>query len=696
MASSRADAASSCPPSSPCGLRGLANLGNTCFINCIVQCLAHTPPLSHLLLSSSFDGDDDQLPLARSLQELLSALLLPPPHTCTQEQEVKAEEETKKNQSKWVDPSPFVQLLTTQIAPQFAGQAQQDCSELLVSLLACLHEELKTKPTLFVPLPSASTLTSDKEEVGDEAEREWQKFRASERESPVVDLFYGQLVTSTVCPQCRQGGRRFEPFLTLSLPIPTRFQRAMEVTVVPTLSRGCLPSSLLTFGIQVPKLGTVKDMKEALSEVCGIAEERLLLAEVRSNRVWSILSEDHRCSDIPSSDMLFAFEVAPIPTPTIAPAVSPTPSSSSSSSSPQPPPTSPSAPPIPPPAGPPPPSLSAPPPPSPGGGPPPPPSSSSVRSSVIKPLPSHLRVVHRLQKEDEKSEQTERKTNNSKWQLFGYPFVVTLRSADDDGRARTQMSCAELYRMMEELIVKQVTSSSKDAEHLDVSSIFCLKVVTGACTNEGTLMPNSEKEPLSLGARDCLAIDWNAAIVPRLVALMGQEVAQHESVVQCREEEKISLEDCLNKFSEEEQLSEENAWFCPTCQKKQRAILQTRISKLPPILIVHLKRFPGLMRSAKDKLDTLVDFPLHSLNLQQHPSSSPSNDVNKTNSVLYDAYAVANHTIEQGTPHYTAHVKVDSDEGQWYYLNDTASQPVVSTSNIVSPQAYLLFYRQRS
>ncbi|KAJ7724420.1 hypothetical protein B0H14DRAFT_2410768 [Mycena olivaceomarginata] len=53
---------------------------------------------------------------------------------------------------------------------------------------------------------------------------------------------------------------------------------------------------------------------------------------------------------------------------------------------------------------------------------------------------------------------------------------------------------------------------------------------------------------------------------------------------------------------------------CPKCKTKQRAAKQLSLERLPPILIIHLKRFEIHGRFS-DKIDTFVDFPSKSLDL---------------------------------------------------------------------------------
>ena len=43
--------------SSKRGLVGLSNLGNTCYMNSILQCLANTPPFAHYFVSRQYEKD---------------------------------------------------------------------------------------------------------------------------------------------------------------------------------------------------------------------------------------------------------------------------------------------------------------------------------------------------------------------------------------------------------------------------------------------------------------------------------------------------------------------------------------------------------------------------------------------------------------------------------------------------------------
>lgn len=71
----------------------------------------------------------------------------------------------------------------------------------------------------------------------------------------------------------------------------------------------------------------------------------------------------------------------------------------------------------------------------------------------------------------------------------------------------------------------------------------------------------------------------------------------------------MTLNQCLDYFVKEEVLDKEDAWKCPQCKKKRKALKQLTLTKLPDILLIHLKRFSidGLFRN---KLDTMVKCPI--------------------------------------------------------------------------------------
>lgn len=50
---------------------------------------------------------------------------------------------------------------------------------------------------------------------------------------------------------------------------------------------------------------------------------------------------------------------------------------------------------------------------------------------------------------------------------------------------------------------------------------------------------------------------------------------------------RCDITDCLNMYFYGENIS---GWNCPKCKQKRDAIKKLDISKLPPILVIHLKR----------------------------------------------------------------------------------------------------------
>ena len=52
-----------------------------------------------------------------------------------------------------------------------------------------------------------------------------------------------------------------------------------------------------------------------------------------------------------------------------------------------------------------------------------------------------------------------------------------------------------------------------------------------------------------------------------------------------------SLEKCLNNFLKEYTLESTDKYKCEKCKQESKAKIKTELSKLPNILVFHLKRF---------------------------------------------------------------------------------------------------------
>lgn len=113
----------------------------------------------------------------------------------------------------------------------------------------------------------------------------------------------------------------------------------------------------------------------------------------------------------------------------------------------------------------------------------------------------------------------------------------------------------------------------------------------------------------------------------------------------------ITLEDCLNEFTKEERLGEDDTWYCPDCKKHQQATKKVEIWKSPDILVFALKRFSS-SRYSRDKIDDFVDFPIEGFNMEPFVEGDKAErriliqegkEEEGTEPLVYDLYAVDNH-----------------------------------------------------
>ncbi|GMH76981.1 hypothetical protein TL16_g07255 [Triparma laevis f. inornata] len=187
-----------------------------------------------------------------------------------------------------------------------------------------------------------------------------------------------------------------------------------------------------------------------------------------------------------------------------------------------------------------------------------------------------------------------------------------------------------------------------------------------------------------------LKIQWPAAEIRKMDMEKFMKPHNEDEVKGWEEDSKggISLVDCIRKFSVKEQLEETEMWYCSKCKKQVPAFKQLSIWKTPPILIIQLKRF--LYRASshhREKIDTLVDFPLKGLDMGEFILERGGKG-----GAIYDCYAVSNHFGGLGGGHYTAYAL---NGGSWCDFDDSRVTKDIDPSKVVSSAAYCLYYKLR-
>ncbi|XP_042152426.1 ubiquitin carboxyl-terminal hydrolase 32 isoform X2 [Oncorhynchus tshawytscha] len=574
------------------GATGLSNLGNTCFMNSSIQCVSNTTPLTDYFISGRHLYELNRTNpigmrghMAKCYGDLLMELW----------------SGTQRN----VAPLKL-RWTIAKYAPRFNGFQQQDSQELLAFLLDGLHEDLNRvheKP--YVELKDSNGRPDW--EVALEA---WENHLRRNR-SIVVDLFHGQLKSQVKCKTCGHISARFDPFNFLSLPLPMDSSMHLEITVI--MLDGSTP---VRFGLRLNMDDKYTGLKKQLSELCSLKPEQILLAEVHTSNIKNF-PQDNQKVRLSVNGFLCAFEI-PVP-------CSPTSLTS---------PTQTDITPVPMVNGV---GVAAHPDGKPGL------ISNGMPSTMVhcretterslanggvgvpnghvslvqdSPFNGYIIAMHRKMMRTELYFLSSQKNRAS---LFGMPLIVpcTVHTSQKDLYDAVWIQVA---RLASPLPPQEASNHAQDCDDsMGYQYPFTLRVV-GKDGNSCAWCPwyrfcrgcavDCTEDRASVG-NACIAVDWDpTALHLRYQTSQERIVEEHCSVQQSRraQAEPISLDSCLKAFTSEEELGEDELYYCSKCKTHRLATKKLDLWRLPPILIVHLKRFQ-FVNGRWIKSQKIVQFP---------------------------------------------------------------------------------------
>ncbi|XP_063282779.1 ubiquitin carboxyl-terminal hydrolase 19 isoform X3 [Pelobates fuscus] len=739
------------------GFTGLVNLGNTCFMNSVIQSLSNTRELRDYFQDRSFEmeinynnplGTSGRL--AVSFAVLLRALWKGTHHA--------------------FQPSKLKAIVASK-ASQFTGYAQHDAQEFMAFLLDGLHEDLNR----IQNKPYTETVDSDgrpDEEVADEA---WLRHKMR-NDSFVVDLFQGQYKSKLVCPVCAKVSITFDPFLYLPVPLPQK-QKVLTVYFFAKEPH----NKPIKFLVSISKEhSSAAEVLESISQSVRVKPENLKLAEVAKNRFHRVFMPSCSLDSVAPSDLLFCFELlsSELAKERVVmlhvqqrPQVPSIPISKCAACQKKP----------------------------------------VSEEEKLKRCTRCYRVGY-CNQNCQKLHWTDHKVA-CRPENIGYPFLISVpesrltysrlaqllegyarysvnvfqppflpgrtspdplpqslvsegqdsigqcsctysgETSDEDRDFHPvpdppksppsltihpeSVDCSSIHgKSSLERCSMQSMDSGFSEQHTDTLKETCIggekettyeksikpeAVVPGYQQSVDSLsshaslfyinlIDSSSKEVKLEDKGDTLldlTDDCSLALVWKNNERMKEFVLVESKELECEEDPGsaseaaraglFTLDQCLNLFTKPEVLAPEEAWYCPKCNQHREASKQLMLWRLPNILIIQLKRFSFRTFIWRDKINDMVDFPVRNLDLSTFCIGQKEDHQRP----IYDLYAVINHYGGMIGGHYTAYARLPNDKNSQrsdvgWRLFDDSTVTNVDESQVVTRYAYVLFYRRRN
>ncbi|XP_032780533.2 ubiquitin carboxyl-terminal hydrolase 21 [Daphnia magna] len=200
------------------GLVGLRNIGNTCFMNSVLQCLSNTRSVLEYVISNEYTNH------INTSTSSMNGALIKAFAIVLAELWKKDEDEEDSYSSSAVNPTALKSQIQ-KFAPRFMGYNQQDAQEFLRYLLEGLHEDVNR--IAVKPRPLEHDISDDLSD-SEKAMESWKRYLRRD-DSKIVDLFVGQLKSTLQCTVCGHCSVTFDPFWDLSLPIPPSSKSSVKL-----------------------------------------------------------------------------------------------------------------------------------------------------------------------------------------------------------------------------------------------------------------------------------------------------------------------------------------------------------------------------------------------------------------------------------------------------------------------------------